>query len=218
MLHHVQTKKPYRNKTRETVSGEAKHILTTDSSFVIQGWTRWCFRHLVSPYTSRLCFTTSCKDAESETWRDAAPDWRQREGTMGSCNNGTGRKEKTVYVPLYLPLWAHTPHVKLSDARTAALTCQSQLGEGLQPLTNTSSLTVHVREGIKKDMQKRGSWSLRSPHREWRSLDDIMYGLICKVSEAGVWEAIRRPELGDESVGGLEGKKRKRDARDDWTV
>lgn len=58
-----------------------------------------------------------------------------------------------MYVPLYLPLCAHTPHVKPSDACTAALTCQSQLGEGQQPHTKPP-LTVHVGEGINKDMQK----------------------------------------------------------------
>ncbi len=39
----------------------------------------------------------------------------------------------------YLPLYAHTPHVKPSDACTAALTCQSQLGEGRQPFTKPLS-------------------------------------------------------------------------------
>lgn len=48
----------------------------------------------------------------------------------GELQQWSWLKQTSVYVPLYLPLCAHTPHVKPSDACTAALTCQSQLGEG----------------------------------------------------------------------------------------
>lgn len=47
-----------------------------------------------------------------------------------------------VYVALHLPLCAHTPHVKPSDACTAALTCQSKRwGTGGGRGVGRSSLT-----------------------------------------------------------------------------
>ena len=51
--------------------------------------------------------------------RDAATDWRQREGTMGSCNNGTGWNKPQCICPSAppsehtLPMWNHLMHVLL---------------------------------------------------------------------------------------------------------
>lgn len=63
------------------------------------------------------------------------PRLETERGNHGERRQWSWLKQTLVYVPLCLPLCAHTPHVKPSDACTAALTCQSQLGEGQQPLT-----------------------------------------------------------------------------------
>lgn len=54
-----------------------------------------------------------------QQWRDAAPDWRQREGTMGSCNNRAGWNKPRCMWPSTspsvrtLPMWNHLMHVLL---------------------------------------------------------------------------------------------------------
>lgn len=93
----------------------------------------------------------------------------QCESTGGGMPPQTGDREREpwgaatmevaetnrVYVALHLPLCAHTPHVKPSDACTAALTCQSKLGEGPQVSLTKSNhpLAAHVGEGINKDVK-----------------------------------------------------------------
>lgn len=99
---------------------------------------------------------TLCEKAPVEGCR---PRLETERGNHGELQQWNWLKQTLVYVALHLPLCAHTPHVKPSDACTAALTCQSKLGEGQQPLTKFPNhpLMVHVGEGINKDMRKKGS-------------------------------------------------------------
>lgn len=127
------------------------------------GWvkfSRWGFSLALFISASRPAAVAQSGKATLEGCR---PRLETERGNHGERQQWSWLKQTLVYVPLYLPLCAHAPHVKPSDACTAALTCQSQLGEGQQPLTkhppSPTPLAVHVGEGINEDMQK-GSWSL----------------------------------------------------------
>lgn len=97
---------------------------------------------------------TLCEKAPVEGCR---PRLETERGNHGELQQWNRLKQTLVYVALHLPLCAHTPHVKPSDACTAALTCQSKLGEGQQPLTKSPNhpFMVHVGEGINKDTRKK---------------------------------------------------------------
>lgn len=122
--------------------------------------------------------------------------WLETEGGNHGVLQQWNCEEKTVYVPFYLPLCAHSPHVKPSDACTAALTCQSQLGEGQQTITkppHPPTHTLHGREGVKKTCKKVLDVTAAVAECE-NSLRG--YDLERKLLEAGVCKAISKVELG----------------------
>lgn len=84
-----------------------------------------------------MCHYQQCKHigGEKATVEGCCPRLETESGNHGELQQWRWLKQTPVYVPLYHPLCAHTPHVKPSDACTTALTCQSQLGEGQKPLT-----------------------------------------------------------------------------------
>lgn len=59
-----------------------------------------------------------------------------------------------VNVALHLPLCARTPHVKPSDACTAAHTCQSKHWGWGPSQKSSHPLAAHVGEGNNKDVRK----------------------------------------------------------------
>lgn len=109
-----------------------------------------------------------------------------------------------VYVALHLPLCAHTPHVKPSDACTAALTCQSKLGEGPHVSLTKSShpLAALVGEGINKDVKGGGERRVLIFEGFLTECENVLKALSVspdlerRVSEVGVFEAVGRTELG----------------------
>lgn len=152
--------------------------------------------------------------ATVEGWR---PRLETERGNHGERQQWSWLKQTLVYVPLCLPLCAHTPHVKPSDACTAALTCQSQPGgrgssllQSTPPSTTHPPLAVHVGESINEDMQE-GSWSLRGTCRVWTKKKKfwklyVQAELESRGSEVDVFEAVKTDWAGDVSVGGAEEK------------
>lgn len=77
------------------------------------------------------------------------------------------------------PLCAHTPHVKPSDACTAALTCQSQLGEGESASHKAGWLL------LKTDSACEG---VRMPARK----TILIFERVKKCSRCSVWQRERQ--------------------------
>lgn len=110
-----------------------------------------------------------------------------------------------VYAALHLPLCAHTAHVKPSDACTAALTCQSKLGEGPRVSLTKSNrpLAAHVGEGNNKDVKGGVGGKRRVLICEGflAGCENVLKALCVspdvegRVSEVGVFEAVGRTEL-----------------------
>lgn len=165
--------------------------------------------------SSPLCFTTSCKSTVWEhRWRDAAPDWRQREGTMGSCNNGSGWNKPGVCGPPPPPLRTHSPcetiwcmyccsHLSIKTGGRAARPSQS-------PATRSRRLLGRALIKTWRGKKKGGSWSLRGFSRSvkmfWRpSLCLLMWRDECQ-RLVSLW-GWRKDWAGDVPVGGTDGKK-----------
>lgn len=90
--------------------------------------------------------------------RDAIPDWRQREGTMGSCNNGSARKN-SVCALLPPPLCTQSPCETIWCMYCCSHLSITTGGRGVayyKALHPPYTHTAHAQQGIKKkkDMQK----------------------------------------------------------------
>lgn len=115
--------------------------------------------------------------SENATLEGCRPRLETERGNHGELQQWSWLKQTPVYVPLYLPLCAHTPHVKPSDACTAALTCQSQLGGRGSSHLQSPPHSAMQGKGIKK---KRHA-DLRGVLMEWeKSFEGFMCRLIWK--------------------------------------
>lgn len=90
------------------------------------------------------------------------PRLETERGNHGERQQWKWLKRTGCMWPLHLPLCTHTPHVKPSDACTAALTCQSKRCRSVVPrggwdaaLAQKSNhpLAAHVWEGNNKDVK-----------------------------------------------------------------
>lgn len=146
--------------------------------------------------------------SEKATLEGCRPRLETERGNHGELQQWSWLKQTPVYVPLYLPLCAHTPHVKPSDVCTAALTCQSQLGEGQQPLTKPPSQCMQgrvLKKTCKKVLDLRGV--LAECEKVLKALCVAWSGKQSVRGEC-LW-GCKKGWAGDVSVGGTEGKKGK---------
>lgn len=110
-----------------------------------------------------------------------------------------------VYVALHLPLCAHTPHVKPSDACTAALACQSQRWGWEGPQLPHKSPTTRSQRTLGRVIIKTWGGEKEKGLDLWGVLagcENVLKALCespdveRRVSEVGVLEAVGRTELG----------------------
>lgn len=167
----------------------------------------WCFKLLSSPLYNQL--QGHC--VRKHWWRDAAPDWRQREGTMGSCNNGTGWNKPWCMWPSTspsvhtLPMWNHLMHVLLLSVVNQNWGRGSSL---LQSPPTTRSWCMLGRALIKTWEKKvLDLWGVLAECENGLKAFCVAWSGEMHVRGWCLWGC--RNWAGDVSVGGMEGKKGK---------
>lgn len=128
MLHHI-----HKHNAKHFFLASWIHILTTDSRTFFRvptGWdlVKWSSHHLVSLTSASQPGAKA--QSEKATLEGRRPRLETERGNHGELQQWSWLKQTLVYVPLYLPLCAHTPHVKPSDACTAASLVNHNWGRG----------------------------------------------------------------------------------------
>lgn len=196
----------YQSSITETCSLNAYTPVgeTWFGDFIIQ--SHWEFSH--------LCLTTAKIQSRKSSGEGMQLQTGDREKEPWGVSTMALAEKNSVCAPLPPP-GAHTPHVKPSDACTAALTCQSQLGEGQLPLTKPPSECILERALKKTCKEVLDLWVvlmecekvLKALCVAWSGRENVR-GCCVRGCKKG-WAR-------DVSVGGIE--ERTRDVRDKWTV